>query len=145
MRLWSQARASGTFAAACAGADADDVVAVHSGFDLFTHCTRFLGQQVILLGRYNGQGLSEEGDDAAAADSELCSYSRITPPGPGGSGGDFVRVLLLRGRVRGAVLIGEHACGLAETFEHLILDELDVGALGPHLLDPELDLEDYFD
>jgi hypothetical protein len=140
MRLWSQARAAGTFAALCmAGASDGELLAHDSCFDLFTHCTRFLGQQVILLGRYNAQGLEHE--DAAA----LCSYSRTTPPSGDGDGGSFVRVLLLRGRVRGAVLIGEEACGLAETFEHLILDELDVSALGPHLLDPDVDIEDYFD
>jgi hypothetical protein len=138
MRLWSQARICGTFAAACMAGLSDDALLVDSSFDLFTHCTRFLGQQVILLGRYNGQGLEHVA-------SGMCSYSRVTPPGPGGEGGDFVRVLLLHGRLRGAVLIGEEACSLAETFEHLILDELDLSALGPHLLDPDIDLEDYFD
>jgi hypothetical protein len=138
MRLWSQARAAGTFAAACMAGVAEEELQSDSSFDLFAHCTRFLGQQVVLLGRYNAQALDAE-------EAGLCSYSRSTPPGPGGLGGSFVRVLLLHGRLRGAVLIGEEACGLAETFEHLIMDELDLSALGPHLLDPDVDLEDYFD
>ena len=73
------------------------------------------------------------------------SYTSITPPGPGGAGGSFVRILLVRGRLRGAVLIGEEVADLCETFEHLILDELDLSAHGAHLLDPDVDIEDYFD
>ena len=34
---------------------------------------------------------------------------------------------------------------LEETFENLILNRIDVGHLGSQLLDPEHDLEDYFD
>ena len=139
MRLWSQARAAGTFAAACMAEAPEEELLADCAFELFTHCTRFLGQRVVLLGRYNAQGLE------AHERSDLCTYSRVTPPGPDGEGGAFIRVLLLRGRMRGAVLIGDDACDLAETFEHLILDELDVSELGPHLLDPDVDLEDFFD
>ncbi len=85
----------------------------------------------------------------------------------------FVRVLLLRGRVQGVVLIGETgeaACiaqgqirdcyrrspptdthilcvdaDLEEIFENLILDQLDVGLLGPSLLDPDIELDHIFD
>jgi len=35
--------------------------------------------------------------------------------------------------------------GLEETFENLILDGLDLTHLGASLLDPGVDLEDYFD
>ena len=55
----------------------------------------------------------------------------------------LVRVLLLRGRMQGAVLIGH--TDLEETFENLILNGLDLSSYGPHLLDPEIDIEDYFD
>jgi hypothetical protein len=41
------------------------------------------------------------------------------------------------------MLIGE--TGLEETFENLILGQLDVSALGASLLDPDIDLDDYFD
>jgi hypothetical protein len=109
-----------------------------------------MGLKVVLLGRYNGQGLDHE----PAAD--LVSYSRTTgdeddeeeeEEGGGGTkapatalrggggccgghrqrpagdeGPTFVRVLLLRGRMVGAVLIGE--TDLEETFENLILDGL---------------------
>jgi hypothetical protein len=110
-------------------ADADNA-SLDATFELFTHCTRFLGLPVVLLGRFNGQGL--------LASEETTMYSRVDAEA-------FVRVLLVRGRLRGAVLIGDEACALAETFEQLILDELDVGSLGPHILDPDVDIEDYFD
>ena len=55
----------------------------------------------------------------------------------------FVRVLLLRGRMVGAVLVGETELG--ETFENLILDRLDLAGLGPALLDPEVELDHVFD
>ena len=43
----------------------------------------------------------------------------------------------------GAVLIGDTS--LEETMENLILDGLDLSRFGAELLDPEIDLEDYFD
>ena len=41
------------------------------------------------------------------------------------------------------VLVGE--TDLEETFENLILDGVDLSRFGPHLIDPDVDLEDYFD
>ena len=55
----------------------------------------------------------------------------------------FVRVVLLRGRLQGAVLIGP--TDLEETFENLILDGLDLSRYGPALLDPEAELDHMFD
>ena len=37
------------------------------------------------------------------------------------------------------------AADLEEVFENLILDQLDVGGLGPALLDPEIELDHVFD
>ena len=62
---------------------------------------------------------------------------RVTP------GVEYVKVVLSRGRVQGAMLIGE--TGLEETFENLILGQLNVGAIGVGLLDPDVDIDDYFD
>ena len=84
MRLWSQAREGGSFAGRCM-AEAD--TSLDSTFELFTHCTRFLGLPVVLLGRFNGQGL----------DADATMYSRVDES-------SFVRVLLVSGRLRGAVL-----------------------------------------
>ena len=119
---------------------ADAMEQTDGAFGLFTHSTQFFGQRVVLLGRYNAQGLGGEEQRGA-----VVTYSRVQPPQPGGDGGSFVRVLLCDGRMRGAVLIGEEACGLCEAFEHLILDELDLSPYGPHILDPDVDIEDYFD
>ena len=47
------------------------------------------------------------------------------------------------GRLRGALLIGP--TDLEETFENLILNGTDVSPYGDALLDPDVDLEDYFD
>lgn len=49
------------------------------------------------MGLYNGQRLEGEPED------DMVSYSRVTE----GSDRTFVRILLLRGRVQGAVMIGE--------------------------------------
>ena len=55
----------------------------------------------------------------------------------------FVRVLLLRGKMVGAVLIGETE--LEEVFENLILDGLDLSSYGPALLDPSMEIDHMFD
>ena len=132
MRLWSQAAQAGAFAArVVAGvADAD---AFGFNYELFTHVTTFFGLKVILLGLYNAQKLDRE------PESDVVTYQRETL----GDEPTYVRVLLLRGRMMGAVLIGE--TDLEETFENLILDGVDLSRFGPELLDPEADLEDYFD
>ena len=64
-------------------------------------------------------------------------WTRISP------GVEYVKVVVFRGKVVGAVLLGD--TGLEEVFENLILDRLDVSSLGAGLLDPELDLAEYFD
>ena len=43
----------------------------------------------------------------------------------------------------GALLIGE--TDLEETFENLILNQIDVSSLGENLINPDIDIEDYFD
>lgn len=43
----------------------------------------------------------------------------------------------------GAVLIGE--TDLEETFENLILNQMDLTPYGEELLNPNIDIEDYFD
>ena len=101
----------------------------------FTHATRFLGKKVVLLGLYNGQRLE------GGPPGDVVTYSRTL--GEGTPGASFVRALLLRGRLQGAVLIGE--TGLEEAFENLILDGLDVGGYGPALLDPGVELDHVFD
>lgn len=101
----------------------------------FTHVTRFLGRKVVLLGLYNGQKLQQQ------PEGDVVMYSRVLDADSPDA--TFVRVLLLRGRMQGAVLIGETE--LEETFENLILDGLDLSQFGPSLLDPDIELDHVFD
>lgn len=50
---------------------------------------------------------------------------------------------LVPAMVKGAVLVGDTE--LEETFEHLILDGLDLTRYGPDLLAPDVELEMIFD
>lgn len=56
---------------------------------------------------------------------------------------EFVKIITKNGRVHGAVLIGE--TDLEETVENLILNQTDISHIEGSLLDPNVDLEDYFD
>uniref|UniRef100_A0A8C1YUL1 Pyridine nucleotide-disulfide oxidoreductase domain-containing protein 1 n=1 Tax=Cyprinus carpio TaxID=7962 RepID=A0A8C1YUL1_CYPCA len=58
-------------------------------------------------------------------------------------GQEYVKVVLTGGRMVGAVLIGE--TDLEETFENLILNQMDLSRYGEELLNPNIDIEDYFD
>lgn len=81
----------------------------------------------MVLGKYNAQGLG--------LDHEL--MLRCT------KGQEYVKVVMQNGRMMGAVLIGE--TDLEETFENLILNQMDLSAYGEDLLNPDIDIEDYFD
>lgn len=54
---------------------------------------------------------------------------------------EYVKAVVKNGRMVGAVLIGE--TDLEETFENLILNQMDLSQLD--FLDPRVDLEDFFD
>ncbi len=54
-----------------------------------------------------------------------------------------MKILVEDGRVEGGVLIGE--TDLEETIENLILNQTDVSQIKDGLLDPCVDIEDYFD
>mmetsp|Transcript_17403 Transcript_17403/g.16735 ORF Transcript_17403/g.16735 Transcript_17403/m.16735 type:complete len:173 (+) Transcript_17403:1-519(+) len=164
MRLWTQARSMGLYAAQCLCGDQDN----HGGdfaFEIFAHATRFFGYKVVLLGRYNAQGLGihpevlsktmivsqdglqmQDNNEADVCDTgvriikkknDIEIWTRMT------TGVEYVKVVVYKGKVVGAMLIGD--TGLEEVFENLILNMLDVSAIGIDLLDPSLDLEDYFD
>ncbi|KAK9510813.1 hypothetical protein O3M35_005519 [Rhynocoris fuscipes] len=128
MRLWTQARQMGTYAAK----------AMHSSlnneefwqdfcFELFTHVTSFFGMKVVLLGLFNGQRLNN-------------SYEillRVT------KNKEYIKLILKNGRLQGAVLIGD--TDLEEMCENLILNQIDLTDVADDLLDPNLDIDDYFD
>ncbi|CAH2278556.1 pyridine nucleotide-disulfide oxidoreductase domain-containing 1 isoform X2 [Pelobates cultripes] len=128
MRLWTQARQMGWYAAKCITADLlGQDIEMDFCFELFAHITKFFNYKVILLGKYNAQGLG--------TDHEL--MLRCT------KGMEYVKVVMQNGRMMGAVLIGE--TDLEETFENLILNQMDLSQYGENLLDPNIDIEDYFD
>ncbi|XP_063786159.1 pyridine nucleotide-disulfide oxidoreductase domain-containing protein 1 [Pseudophryne corroboree] len=128
MRLWTQARQMGWFAARCMAADhLGETIELDFCFELFAHVTKFFNYKVILLGKYNAQGLG--------TDHELLLRCTM--------GQEYVKVVMQNGRMVGAVLIGE--TNLEETFENLILNQMDLSAYGEDLLDPNIDIEDYFD
>ncbi|KAJ8381913.1 hypothetical protein SKAU_G00026910 [Synaphobranchus kaupii] len=128
MRLWTQARQMGWFSARCMAADLlDEPIELDFCFELFAHITKFFNYKVVLLGKFNAQGLGQ--------DHELlirCTKER-----------EYVKVVLRQGRMVGAVLIGE--TDLEETFENLILNQMDLSPYGEELLNPNIDIEDYFD
>ncbi|XP_070709879.1 pyridine nucleotide-disulfide oxidoreductase domain-containing protein 1 isoform X2 [Pempheris klunzingeri] len=128
MRLWTQARQMGWYTGRCMAAQVlSEPIELDFCFELFSHITRFFNYKVVLLGKFNGQGLGP--------DQEL--LVRCT------KGQEYVKVVLSRGRMVGAVLIGD--TDLEETFENLILNQMDLTPYGEELLNPNIDIEDYFD
>lgn len=134
-RLWTQARQMGHWAATCMATHwtAQPDPLADARFDIFSHVTRFFGYRVVLLGLFNGQGLSSSSSEEGGPRALV----RVTP------GREYIKLLLCGGRLKGAVLIGD--TDLEETCENLLLDQLDLGPLADHLLDPEVDIEDFFD
>lgn len=129
MRLWTQARQMGMYAAKCMhSTHINQTLLQDFCFELFTHVTSFFGFKVILLGLFNAQGLDKK-------DCEL--LVRVT------DGIEYVKLVLKTGRVVGAMLIGD--TDLEEMCENLILNQIDVTNLMDDLLDPNIDIEDYFD
>lgn len=56
---------------------------------------------------------------------------------------EFIKLVVVKGRVVGGMLVGE--TDLEEAVENLVLNRLFVGDIGIHLLDPEIDMEDFLD
>lgn len=118
----------GAYAAKCmAGALNNEEVLQDFCFEIFAHTTKLFGYKVILLGLYNGQKLGR--------DYEI--LLRMT------KGLEYVKFVLQEGRLQGAVLIGD--TDLEEMAENLILNQLDLSPYGDDILNPDIDIEDYFD
>jgi len=132
MRLWSQARQMGGAAAKAMVAQVEnqiDYLPQDFCFECFAHVTKFFDYKCVLIGRYNGQGL--EGEEGYHV------ILRTTP------GKEYIKLAVANNRIQGAVLIGE--TDLEETFENLILNQFDISQFGENILDPDVDIEDYFD
>ena len=56
---------------------------------------------------------------------------------------EYAKVILMDGRVVGALIIGD--IDLEEVLESLLISNIDLSFLSTRVLDPEIDLEDYFD
>ena len=131
MRLWTQARSAGRAAAItlaqhiCGG----HVATLGLEYELFAHVTRFFGLRVVLLGRYAAQGLP--------------NGFRVVEGGGSSSDDYFIRVVLQDGKMKGALVVGD--VDVAETYENLILAGLHVEDYARELVDPNADIEDYFD
>ncbi|VVD03454.1 unnamed protein product [Leptidea sinapis] len=128
LRLWTQARQMGSMAAKAMHARiTNEEVLQDFCFELFTHCTTLFGYRVVLLGKYNGQGLDQ--------DYEI--LLRTTP------NLEYIKFVLKNGKLQGAILIGE--TDLEEMCENLILDQIDLTPFGDDILNPDIDIDDYFD
>lgn len=128
MRLWTQAKQMGTYAAKCmVASQKQEEVMMDFTFEMFTHMTKFFGFKVILLGLFNGQKL----------DKDYEVLLRVT------RGVEYIKLILKNGRMQGAVLIGE--TDIEEMCENLILNQLDLTDIADDLLNPDIDIEDYFD
>ncbi|XP_058804752.1 pyridine nucleotide-disulfide oxidoreductase domain-containing protein 1 isoform X2 [Phymastichus coffea] len=128
MRLWTQAHQMGKYAAkSMVSTLKKEEFFQDFCFELFTHVTKFFGYKVVLLGLYNGQKLEK--------DYEI--LLRVT------KGQEYVKLVVKNGKMQGAVLIGE--TDLEEMCENLILNQLDISMYGEDLLNPDIDIEDYFD
>lgn len=132
MRLWTQARQMGmmagkSMAMAAKGEQVDEDLQQDFCFEFFGHVTKLFGYQVVLLGRFNGQGLGRDYE----------ALVRVTKDK------EYIKLVLVEGRLKGALLVGE--TGLEETFENLLLNQLDLTPFGDDLLNPDIDIEDYFD
>lgn len=128
MKLWTQARQMGAMAGKSMVAEYNqEPIYQDFCFELFSHVTKLYGYQVVLLGKYNAQGLDDNYD----------LLFRITPDK------EYIKFVLFEGKLIGALLIGE--TGLEETCENLILNQIDLTPYGDDILDPNIDIEDYFD
>jgi len=96
------------------------------------------------VGLFNGQKLEQEPrEDLTVYTRTLGHDESDGSQEEGRPGATFVRVLLLRGRLQGAVLIGD--TDLEGIFEDLILDGLDLSTYGAALPDPNIELDSVFD
>ncbi|CAH1183704.1 unnamed protein product [Phaedon cochleariae] len=128
MKLWTQARQMGSYAARCiTGHMNKEEVLQDFCFEIFTHSTKLFGYKVILLGLFNGQKLGRNYE----------MLIRMT------KGHEYIKFVLEDNRLQGAVLIGE--TDLEEMAENLILNQIDLSSYGDDILNPDIDIEDYFD
>ncbi|XP_059060156.1 pyridine nucleotide-disulfide oxidoreductase domain-containing protein 1 [Achroia grisella] len=128
LRLWTQARQMASMAAKAMHARiTNEKILQDFCFELFTHCTTLFGYRIVLLGKYNGQGLGNNYEILLRTTPRL----------------EYIKFVIQNGRLQGAILIGE--TDLEEMCENLILDQIDLTPFGDDILNPDIDIDDYFD
>lgn len=119
---------------------------------IYTQAQRRLVQEVmVVLPAEEGaqmqvrgpDGFSQEQEQPASSSSDTATngveiLTRLTP------GVEYIKVVVVEGKVKGVMLVGE-GTEMAETFENLILNQIDVSRYGVDLLNPDIDIDDYFD
>jgi pyridine nucleotide-disulfide oxidoreductase domain-containing protein 1 len=109
--------------------------------------SRATGPAAAAVEQAAAEGRAEAGvaqpEPQPAAGGALPAAAQVTGAAGGAAPSTFVRVLLLRGRMQGAVLLGD--TDLEEVCENLVLDGLDLSAYGAALLDPDVELDHMFD
>uniref|UniRef100_A0A7S1FLS4 Uncharacterized protein n=2 Tax=Corethron hystrix TaxID=216773 RepID=A0A7S1FLS4_9STRA len=204
MKLWTQAQSAGKYAARCmAGQRIAEELGGASGcgFETFVHVTNFVGKRVVLLGRYNGQGMefiekmpvmagtvpfpeggglvsrgsmewgkvvqgrknrkvgnsknnmsqynadvSKRKEDMEPSKSYIADVhlkKKIEILARFTEGEEYIKVVVVEGKIIGAMIVGDS--NLAETIENLMMSGTDISELGFDLLDPDVDVEDFFD
>jgi len=135
MKLWTQARQLGLYAGKSMylsvrneSSKEKEQIELDFCFELFSHVTKFFGFKVVLLGQFNAQ----ESDPSKVQYLVRCTENV-----------EYIKVVMEDWKMQGAVLIGD--TGLEETFENLILNQVDLESYGVDLLNPDIDIEDYFD
>lgn len=128
MKLWTQARQMGCYAAKCMSAKHNqEEIYQDFCFELFAHTTKLFGYKVVLIGLFNGQKLGIDYEILLRMTKEV----------------EYIKFVLQNNKLQGAVLIGD--TDLEETCENLILNEIDLSLYKDDLLNPNIDIEDYFD
>lgn len=128
MKLWTQARQMGCYAAKSMSAHSQNETLLQDFcFEMFAHSTKLFGYKVILLGLYNGQKLGTNYEILLRMTKEK----------------EYIKFVLEDNKLQGAVLIGD--TDLEEMCENLILNQLDLSPYGDDILNPNIDIEDYFD
>lgn len=129
LRLWTQARQMGFYAAKCIQANLNGTdPSLYFNFEMFAHVTKFFGFRVILLGLFDGQKLLS---------NDYKILCKVIPRK------EYLKVIIQNDKMKGAILIGDN--NLEETFEFLIYNQIDLARFGDHILDDVIDVEDFFD
>lgn len=102
-------------------------------FEIFSHFMRIFNLKIIMLGLYNLKNNPDKSLDVLLRMEKSKS--------------EYIRCILKNDKMIGAIMIGknEETFELAETFENLILNQTNLSTFKDNILNPDLDIVDYFD